>query len=333
MKPLVSIAIPTLNRCNYLKMALSSAQKQTYPELEIIVSDNASTDETASFLDQVQDDRVTVLKQPLTVPVFAHWDKCLNASKGEYFLVLSDDDLLHPDAILKMVKAFEAALHHGQELAFVGCRTTVIDGDGAIKYRGAQVPASETAENTILAFFRSEVELVPCAMLFRKSSILGGYSRFASDFYLGADAALWIGLVARFGQAGYVNEELANYRVHSNTTTKTPLSNWYSENRELAEYAISRLQENGRGNSTLYEKIRVAARQLNVRITASSIASLWRTSKQESMKVARQHIGQFASVYGMAALFKAAIVIVLPDRLRPKLVAFRRRVKQMLSSR
>jgi glycosyltransferase involved in cell wall biosynthesis len=333
MKPLVSIAIPTLNRCGYLRLALDSALKQTYPEVEIIVSDNASTDETANFLGQLKDRRVVTLRQPVTVPVFEHWDKCLNAARGEYFLVLSDDDLLHPDAIQKMVDLFQAAPLHGVTLAFAGCRTTVIDGAGAIKYRGAPVPINCSAEDTILAFFRSTIELVPCAMLFRRSSILDGYSRFARQFYLGADAALWIGLVAAEGHAGFVNEELAMYRVHTNTTIKTPLSNWYFENRELAEYSIARLKEHGRGDNKLYRKIRTAARQLNTRITASFIAAQWKRSKVDSLRTAKQHGGQLANAYGIVTTIKFAIVALLPDALRPALIALRRRLRERLLTR
>jgi len=54
-KPLVSIIIPTYNRANYLEKAIESVLKQTYENIEIIVSDNASTDNTMEVMQKYKD--------------------------------------------------------------------------------------------------------------------------------------------------------------------------------------------------------------------------------------------------------------------------------------
>ena len=57
--PLVTIAIPTYNRAgSYLPVALGSALAQRYPRLEVLVADNASSDETASFVRGITDERL-----------------------------------------------------------------------------------------------------------------------------------------------------------------------------------------------------------------------------------------------------------------------------------
>jgi len=324
MTPRATVAIPTLNRQEYLQLALQSALAQTWPNLEIIVSDNGSTDGTAALLAEIDDPRLVRLRQQATIPVFDHWDSCLRAATGDYFLVLSDDDLLAPDAIEQMVQVFEDARARGEELGFVTCRTTVIDGSGATKYRGSPLPVPSTPENVVLAFFRSQCEIVPCGVLFPTSAIRSGYRQYADAYSLAADAVVWIKRIIETGRAGFVDRDLAFYRAHDNTTAKTPLSKWYSENLALSDFVVTELRANGLGNEVLYEEIRCAALQLNTRITAGLIANMWTRSKRAALALARQHAGQFANPYGAFVLMKAMISAAVPRAWRPSLVALSR---------
>lgn len=325
-----TIAIPTLNRAKYLQVALQSALAQTWPNLEIIVSDNASTDGTAALLAGIDDPRLVRLRQPATVPVFDHWDSCLRNATGDYFLMLSDDDMLDPHAIEQMVQIFEDARARGEELGFVTCRTTVIDGSGAMKYRGSPFPVSPTLENILLAFFRSECEIVPCGVLYPTAAIRPGYRQYADEFSLAADAVVWIKRIIETGHAGFVDRDLAFYRAHDNTTARTPLSKWYSENLELADYVVAQLRAHGLGDDILYRKIRLAAVQLNQRITAQSIANTWIRSKPDAFALARQYARKLANPYGASVLIKALISATVPRAWRPSLVALRRRARNPL---
>ncbi len=330
MRPRATIAIPTLNRAEYLPFALRSALSQTWPDLEIIVSDNASTDGTDAMLAGIHDARLVRFRQPVTLPVFDHWDFCLQAATGKYFLLLSDDDLLAQDAIEQMVHAFEDAEARDEELGFVTCRTTVIDGSGAVKYRGSPLPAPVTPENVILAFFRSECEIVPCGVLFSTAAIRSGYSQYATEFFLAADAIVWMKRIIETGRAGFVDRDLAFYRAHNNTTARTPLVKWHCENNRLAEFASALLRSNGRGDDALYRDIQKAAAQLNIRITAAIIANSWARSRREAFNVAKKHAGLFASPYGAMVLLKSAIAAMVPSAWRPSLVALRRSVRDRL---
>ena len=101
---LVTIAIPTLNRSEFLRLSVESALLQTYSNIEILVSDNASEDETPAVLANFGDKRLRTLRQESRVTMFANWNSVLRAARGEYFLLLSDDDLLEPFAIETMLE-------------------------------------------------------------------------------------------------------------------------------------------------------------------------------------------------------------------------------------
>ncbi len=95
MNTLVTIAIPTYNRAdNYLKQALSSAVGQTYRNIEIIVSDNCSTDNTESVAKNFKDSRIRYFRQKENIGSNNNCNFCLEHANGIYFLLFFDDDLI-----------------------------------------------------------------------------------------------------------------------------------------------------------------------------------------------------------------------------------------------
>lgn len=107
--PTVTIVIPTRNRCDLLKETIASVFAQTYAQWELIVVDDASDDQTASWLKSLTDNRVQTIR-------FGHRSERsdarntgLRAAKGPYILFLDDDDLLSTKALQVQVGALEAS--------------------------------------------------------------------------------------------------------------------------------------------------------------------------------------------------------------------------------
>ena len=125
--PLVTIAIPTFNRAAHLLEAIESARAQTYDQIEVLISDNASSDTTCSVIQSAidADARVRGLVQTRNLGMVGNWNACLEAARGEYFLLLSDDDLLEPDAIELLVEALgdgQSRVAYGK-VSYVGNRS------------------------------------------------------------------------------------------------------------------------------------------------------------------------------------------------------------------
>jgi glycosyltransferase involved in cell wall biosynthesis len=99
--PLISVCIPSYNRGGILHLCLDSVLAQTYTNIEVVVADNASSDDTPAVLRSYQerDPRVRSFRNPETVTAFANHNVVLAEAKGDYVLILHSDDELVPDAL------------------------------------------------------------------------------------------------------------------------------------------------------------------------------------------------------------------------------------------
>lgn len=101
-RPLVSIGIPTFNRPESLRHAIGCISGQTYANLEIIISDNASPGtETKRVVEECMacDSRVRYVRQTAVIGPFENFHFVLNAAKGEFFMWMADDDWRDPTFI------------------------------------------------------------------------------------------------------------------------------------------------------------------------------------------------------------------------------------------
>lgn len=92
----LSICVPTYNRLDMLKTALGSLYKHL-PEgrpWEVVVSDNASTDGSAEWIEEQSFANLTLLRQPATVSMYANHNECINTATGEWILFLHSDDVV-----------------------------------------------------------------------------------------------------------------------------------------------------------------------------------------------------------------------------------------------
>lgn len=125
--PLVTIAIPTYNRAGgYLKQAIASAVSQTYPHIEIIVSDNCSCDHTESVVKSFRNSRIRYFRQEKNIGANNNFNFCLEQANGEYFLLLQDDDLIDADLVGTCMKQMNSNLETG----IIRTGTRVIDAQG-----------------------------------------------------------------------------------------------------------------------------------------------------------------------------------------------------------
>src|SRR5574338_702940 len=123
--PLVSIGIPVYNGEDSIGNALDNLLMQTYDNLELIISDNASTDRTAEICLEYasRDRRIKFYRNHVNVGVYANYRRVLTLSKGEYFMWATDDDIKPPNIVEHCVNALtrnpRAVLAHGMVLVRV----------------------------------------------------------------------------------------------------------------------------------------------------------------------------------------------------------------------
>jgi glycosyltransferase involved in cell wall biosynthesis len=106
--PLVTVGMPVRNGGALFREALQSVVSQDYQNLEIIVSDNASTDETAEITREFQarDSRIVYIRQPTMLGIFDNFTFVLNKARGEYFMWAAHDDTRSVNFVSALLEAF-----------------------------------------------------------------------------------------------------------------------------------------------------------------------------------------------------------------------------------
>lgn len=236
----MTIGIPTCNRVRLLENALASALDQSYPNVEIVVSDNASNDGTSNLLADYGD-KITVISQQENIGMTRNWDACLSASSGEYFLLLSDDDYLEPDAVQRLVDGYG---DRDEPIAFVYGRTVVHKANGDRVDHPVTPPVLENSIDFILENYRNRRFASLGAVLLRTSEMraLGGYRN--DRFDLVSDCAMMFGicLLNPVRKVRFVDAPVFNYRVHgSNLTTSEKLDRWVDEIGRLSRVVLAKL--------------------------------------------------------------------------------------------
>ena len=311
--PKVTIGIPTLNRVGYLQLALESAFAQSYRNLEIIVSDNASHDGTAKFLSGLDDSRLRVISQERRIPMIQNWNTCVFAATGEFFLLLSDDDILRATAVEELVAGY---LNEGTEEDAVGivyCGGYEIDSVGTVIRTFRHSPRKESARRLISAFFNSERDLWFCAILFRIGDILSGFSL---DYKVSSDSAALIQATIRHGQAVFVPRELVCYRVHQNATNSTPYGVWQKELVQLCELAIAELIMAGDCDVGYQRELRATVRRLSISMISHRINLTFKRRKLRALSEYGRQLRHFLSPVGMVVLARGLFSLFATEKVK-----------------
>lgn len=221
----VSILIPTLNRRDFLRESLRSAQAQTHRDLEILVSDNGSTDGTPEFVRSVaaEDPRVRLVPRNPDPGLFQNVNHLLRQATGEALSMLSDDDRLHVDYVARLIEVLEqnpnvgaAFCDHGIIDAVGGERPAEADRNSR-DYGRASLPAG-VLDQALVRVLRGVMSVN--FSLYRRAVFAGEFFDLncggAADLDFAIRAALRTSIY-------YVPARLGDYRVHgTNTTAREP---------------------------------------------------------------------------------------------------------------
>lgn len=251
----VTIGIPTFNRALFLPRAIESALCQTHHNVEVIISNNASSDNTKEILSGYFDDRLIILEQVENVGMVGNWNNCLQNASGDFFLLLSDDDVLEKDAIERLLSGFE----HTSTFISYGT-VSYIDKEGNLaKDHELYAPEVELGVEFISNMFEKKRAAYPSATLFRRldAQKVGGYPSVGTA----ADLALHL-MLAISGAVHFCPTPVCRYTVHSESLSYSEsailshlnLHNWVNmknflpkkQRTQLQEYSLDMLYRLGR---------------------------------------------------------------------------------------
>ncbi len=281
-KPLITIAIPTYNRADsYLRGVIEAALAQSWEPLEIIIGDNASSDSTPEVIAGYDDPRIRHLRHPENIGANGNFNSLLDAAKGEWFLLLHDDDLVDPTFIEACMREQEGGAPYG----FIRTGVRAIDANGRVlKERSNSIPG-ERPEDLYRAWFRSKIGLFLCNTLYRTSALreIGG---FHSLHHLLEDNYALVKIMERHPYLD-VPEVLASYRyTYDQHSYQVPVRAWCEDFRGLLDLITG--QVDGASREEIARMGRRFFGMLCVR-RANAIASPWRRTRAR-LTVAR-HFG------------------------------------------
>ncbi len=247
--PLVSIIIPCYNYGKYLEEAVSSAQHQTYSNVEIIVVNDASTDPlTIEVLKKFEDDTtVTILHHADNKGLPATRNTAISYSSGKYILPLDADDTIEPTIVEKTAAILE-------EQGDVGFVSVGIRYFGDVNY----VQHPPTFHFYKLLYHNT----VSVTSLFRRTAWeeVGGYNEGLIHGY--EDWEFWINLAKHGWKGSCIEEPLFNYRKHGK----------------------SMISETKKKHNTIYKQIKDIHKDVFLPETINQIRSQWKLQKNIKTK-------------------------------------------------
>lgn len=217
-KPLVSVLIPCYNAAKTIDRAINSILNQTYDNLEILVCDDSSTDNTNNILNKkaLIDHRIKVYKNLENSGYLKTMNFLFTKSTGDLITTQDADDWSDKERIAKQVSIFTNDEH------VKACLTgfsVINEKDNIIQ----EVSDIESLKNEVVKnYYKTRFNIN--SILFSKKILneIGGYNLYFEK--VGAEDYYWFHLIQEKYKIGYVNEPLYKYSVHSNSFTANPKS-------------------------------------------------------------------------------------------------------------
>lgn len=229
--PLASILIPVRNGGDHLQVAIASALVQTYPNIEIIISNNHSTDFSGDVITGFDNSNILKIKPPRSFTMTENWNYTLAHAKGKYAVLLGADDILHADFVAERI-----AYHESHPEVFLSSSPhNVIDENGTITSVG----------DSALRGLYNRKQLIPRLLKGNPLNILTVFFKIESDeskpkvifpdhkFF--PDWALWLEMILNHNYVYFFDRICCDYRVHSGSITSSiGASQWTLEATKLS---------------------------------------------------------------------------------------------------
>ena len=217
-QPLVSVCVPTYNRAGLLSESLLTICRQSYAPIEIIVSDNGSTDETERVCREFAhaDPRIRYFRQSRNWGAHFNYNFCFDQAQGDIICFFHDDDLYEPEIVSQGVRF----LQEHPEVGLVSPDWNLVDSIGTLigsrEFAVEPVmPGLQYIDRTI----RSGQSTVGCpGAMIRREAL--GEIRFDEAGPTGfGDFVVWFRLAER-AAIGHIGRRLFSYRLHSGSLSR-----------------------------------------------------------------------------------------------------------------
>lgn len=210
MNDLVSILIPTYNTEKFIRLTIESAQNQTYTNWEMILVDDASTDNTVAIIEEFvkKDSRIKLFKLPENRGNGFARNAALEKATGKYIAYLDADDLWFPSKLEKQIHFLKA-----NNLHFTFSFYDSIDEEGNDLNRRVESPNPLTYKQLFFCNYVGNLTAIYDADYFGKIILETSQKR--------QDWRIWLTILKQIKIAKPVPESLAFYRIRKNSVSSS----------------------------------------------------------------------------------------------------------------
>lgn len=237
----VSVVIPSYNGAKTIADTIASVLAQDVAGLEVVVSDDGSSDGTLKAVRRIGDERIRILDDTSRVGPAANWNRALDAATQPYVKLLSQDDLLYHGNLAASV----AALDEHPTSALSAVRRDVIGADGTVLLRSRGLGGMEgpiAADDALKRVVRSGGNLIgEGACVVMRRAFVRGSGGFDGSLPYVIDIDLWLRLLGGRSLIA-IPETLAAFRVHGESWSKE-LSR--AQGRQFSEFIDRLASEHG----------------------------------------------------------------------------------------
>ena len=214
----VTVGIPTFNRAVWLRETINSVLAQTFTSFRLIVSDNASDDDTSEVVRSFNDKRIHYVRSERNVGAIGNLNRLVALTETEFVVLLPDDDVLYPGhlgAVVELLERFETIGLAHSAFNWIDARSRVVRRENPVISRSPM-----TIERRDLALERlmvSSVALCFSSVTYRTRAIVdaGGFREQEEPF---CDRQLWMRMAVDW-DFGYIARPLAGFRTHPEAMT------------------------------------------------------------------------------------------------------------------
>lgn len=209
MGSLVSVIIPTWNRSNTILRAIESVTKQTYKDIEIIICDDGSTDNTRELIKSLGDDRIKIVSLGHSGKPSIARNRGISQAKGEWLAFLDSDDEWLETKLEKQIKAMERLRMKASSTNALRIVEGKSENEEFIFWNRRKITF-----NNLLAY---NLVISSSAMFHR--SLLAEVKGYPEDMTVSEDYALWL-RVATLSSFAFVKECLVKYYDEPKTSIR-----------------------------------------------------------------------------------------------------------------
>jgi glycosyltransferase involved in cell wall biosynthesis len=210
------VTIPTYNRAHLLREAIRSVLNQSVTDIELFVSDNASTDDTPAAVAAFDDPRIHYIRNDTNLGHLANMSRGFQLGTAPFVAILPDDDIMLPKSLERKVRLLEehprvGIAHSASKLVHVGTGGEVLHTH--VYFTGGSSDAIETGSAVLRRMLSDSYWIHFPSALIRRSLV--GDARFDDADGMGDDLGMFLRLLRHVDSVAYVAEPLTAIRMHS----------------------------------------------------------------------------------------------------------------------